>query len=322
MKEKILKLVQDDIELEQALIRCFFVLLVGIYLFTYPQSTDILSRTTLSISIFYLAVSFIALSYIFHRPGENHPRRIILTILDQVMIAYCVSFGGHTSPVIALVYWVIIGAGYRFGKKYLYLSAVTGLIGISYNIIFSPAWSNEHFSGVGYLLSITIIAIYTRLILSRANNATLKLNETMNHLNNLAHFDFLTGLPNRMALVVRLKQSIAMTKRLKSNLSLLYFDLDGFKAVNDMLGHSRGDNLLQEVAKKIKDRIRSTEILARIGGDEFVVVLEGITNPEDSKIIADIILETIRSVDILPHLNDETVATYAGRKGLPQDQGC
>ncbi|ASA21265.1 sensor domain-containing diguanylate cyclase [Paenibacillus donghaensis] len=88
-----------------------------------------------------------------------------------------------------------------------------------------------------------------------------------------ANHDALTGLPNRSALDEFLKHALVQAKQNRSSLSFLYLDLDGFKQVNDTLGHAFGDQLLQEVALRLKDCTRDHEIVARFGGDEFVVVL-------------------------------------------------
>jgi diguanylate cyclase (GGDEF)-like protein len=83
----------------------------------------------------------------------------------------------------------------------------------------------------------------------------------------------LTGLPNRGLLYDRLKTALAMARRAHEPLSVLYLDLDRFKPVNDTLGHSVGDLLLQEVASRLRQCVRESDTVARIGGDEFVVLL-------------------------------------------------
>src|SRR5580693_8845160 len=88
-----------------------------------------------------------------------------------------------------------------------------------------------------------------------------------------ARTDSLTGLPNRRHLVEQLEFELKRTQREKWAIGLLYIDLDGFKLVNDSLGHGIGDLLLCEVAKRLKARVRATDTLARVGGDEFTVIL-------------------------------------------------
>jgi diguanylate cyclase (GGDEF)-like protein len=89
----------------------------------------------------------------------------------------------------------------------------------------------------------------------------------------LAHYDALTGLPNRLLLADRLRQAMAQTKRRGKRLAVAYLDLDGFKAVNDSHGHAVGDQLLVALANQMKQALREGDTLARLGGDEFVAVL-------------------------------------------------
>jgi len=92
-------------------------------------------------------------------------------------------------------------------------------------------------------------------------------------LNRIAHYDALTDIPNRMLLADRMKQAIAHTMREQRMVAVCYLDLDGFKGINDTMGHDAGDLVLIEVAKRLKITIRGGDTVARLGGDEFVVVL-------------------------------------------------
>ena len=91
-----------------------------------------------------------------------------------------------------------------------------------------------------------------------------------------AHMDTLTGLPNRRLLRDRLEAEICKARRSHETLALLFIDLDGFKQVNDVLGHDAGDLLLGEVARRLKECVRETDTVARLGGDEFTIVLTGL----------------------------------------------
>jgi diguanylate cyclase (GGDEF)-like protein/PAS domain S-box-containing protein len=93
-------------------------------------------------------------------------------------------------------------------------------------------------------------------------------------LSRVAHYDALTGIPNRVLLADRMKQAIAKTGREQSVVAVCYLDLDGFKAINDNLGHDAGDQVLVEVSRRIRNTIRAGDTVARLGGDEFVVLLE------------------------------------------------
>jgi diguanylate cyclase (GGDEF)-like protein/PAS domain S-box-containing protein len=88
-----------------------------------------------------------------------------------------------------------------------------------------------------------------------------------------AHFDALTELPNRVLLADRMRQALARAKRRGSTLAVMYLDLDGFKSVNDRYGHAQGDQLLREVAQRMRACLREVDTLARLGGDEFIAML-------------------------------------------------
>ncbi|WP_162558505.1 EAL domain-containing protein [Saliniradius amylolyticus] len=105
-------------------------------------------------------------------------------------------------------------------------------------------------------------------------------------LEQLAHYDLLTGLPNRLLLKSRMQHAIESANRNQAHLAALFLDLDQFKYVNDSMGHASGDILLQEVAQVLSHRIRTSDTLARLGGDEFVVLLEDIHSPEDATTVA------------------------------------
>ena len=109
----------------------------------------------------------------------------------------------------------------------------------------------------------------------------------------LAYHDALTGLPNRQLFYDRLNMALAQGYRQLSKIALLFLDLDGFKAVNDKLGHDAGDKLLQIVAERLKECVRDTDTVARLGGDEFTVILTQISEPKIVASIADKILAAI-----------------------------
>jgi len=109
----------------------------------------------------------------------------------------------------------------------------------------------------------------------------------------LAHHDYLTKLPNRALFKDRLERALAIAGRNHGRVAVLFLDLDGFKAVNDQLGHEAGDQLLCEIARRVSGAIRHSDTVARVGGDEFTVILNEIGNPQDVSVVAEKILAAI-----------------------------
>lgn len=114
------------------------------------------------------------------------------------------------------------------------------------------------------------------------NRLLQKLDDKQAELERIAHYDMLTGLPNRILLYDRLGQALALAHRNKTQIGLLYMDLDGFKIINDTLGHDAGDEALREVASRFAKIVRQADTLARIGGDEFVVLLSDLGEYADA----------------------------------------
>ena len=105
-------------------------------------------------------------------------------------------------------------------------------------------------------------------------------------LTRLALYDSLTGLPNRTNFFEKLEFSLAYARRSNLSVALLFVDLDGFKAVNDSMGHAAGDHLLREVARRLQGMVRESDIAARMGGDEFVLLLNNLKRPAEAEAIA------------------------------------
>ena len=117
--------------------------------------------------------------------------------------------------------------------------------------------------------------------------------ESDQHLTYLSHYDRLTGLANRELFRDRLHQAMTRAERSGQVIALLFLDLDRFKAVNDTLGHLAGDELLIEVAGRLKKSVRRSDTIARLGGDEFTVILEGLEDPLDAEVVCAKILKSL-----------------------------
>ncbi len=138
------------------------------------------------------------------------------------------------------------------------------------------------------------------------------------HLVRLAHYDSLTALPNRFFFNEMLSKKINHAKRKRSKFSILYIDLDNFKTINDTLGHLVGDSVLKEIANRFLKTLRSSDILARLSGDEFIILLNDIEDTQFANTIAEKIL-TICSNPIKANNHECVLTASIGICTYPED---
>ncbi|SDX43835.1 PAS domain S-box-containing protein/diguanylate cyclase (GGDEF) domain-containing protein [Marinobacter mobilis] len=133
-----------------------------------------------------------------------------------------------------------------------------------------------------------------------------------------ANYDVLTGLPNRMLALDRLKLALAQAQREDTLVGVMFLDLDNFKHINDTMGHDAGDSLLIEAARRISSALRGTSTVARLGGDEFLVVLPGLQDADSTTQVAERILQTFATPFTLNH-QEVFVSTSIGIAIYPTD---
>lgn len=138
-------------------------------------------------------------------------------------------------------------------------------------------------------------------------------------LERMAFYDSLTGLPNRLLFAERINQAMMISKRLKSMMAVCFLDLDEFKSVNDIFGHSAGDTLLVEMANRMQNHVRESDTVARMGGDEFAILLINIKNIEECETIITKILDSINEPYTLPNKESVKVSASIGITLYPHD---
>jgi diguanylate cyclase (GGDEF)-like protein len=143
-------------------------------------------------------------------------------------------------------------------------------------------------------------------------SALVDARQTREELRILAYHDTLTGLPNRNLLQDRLGVAIAHARRQSTRLAVLFLDLDDFKAVNDSFGHAFGDRVLVALADRVRASVRAGDTVARFGGDEFVVLLDGVSGRADAAHVASKLLEALRA----PFRLDGGLVTVAASLGM------
>ncbi len=130
-------------------------------------------------------------------------------------------------------------------------------------------------------------------LLARAIRYAIERKRAEEHLTYLAQYDHLTGLVNRNLFRDRLVQAMARSKRMHQPIGLMLLDLDRFKTVNDTFGHDMGDELLKAVTERLKVCVREVDTVARMGGDEFTIILEGVSSEQNIIVVAKRITESI-----------------------------
>lgn len=164
-------------------------------------------------------------------------------------------------------------------------------------------------TGVGLSISLALLAWFMVTGRARALRLAAGMTEELRH---MAQHDPLTGLPNRALFSDRLENELARAKRQGGHFALIFLDLDRFKPVNDTYGHAVGDRLLQQVARRLKDTVRASDTVGRIGGDEFVVLMPMIAEAEAASVLA----EKLRQVIARPFKLDGRELTISCSLGV------
>ena len=153
--------------------------------------------------------------------------------------------------------------------------------------------------------------------ISRFSDISEKKN-TEERIYHLAHYDLITGLPNRAFFQDQLERDISHARRQDETLALLFLDLDNFKVINDAFGHPAGDSLLKQVARRLSEVTRKDDMLARIGGDEFTILLTNTQSNQDTALVAEKILNCF----VMPFNHEEmevVVSASIGISTFPSD---
>ncbi len=167
-------------------------------------------------------------------------------------------------------------------------------------ITFAPLLAEGHLVGLLSLNATDFSTMWSEHTKSYIDSVTCIFGNALNRrdaeraLAYQALHDSLTGLPNRSLLLDRLRTALARSARTTDNVCVMLIDLDGFKQVNDTLGHAAGDELLQVISQRLVDTMRDADSVARLGGDEFVIVAETATDEINARIVADRVLDVLR----------------------------
>ncbi|OUR74249.1 hypothetical protein A9Q78_01200 [Methylophaga sp. 41_12_T18] len=172
------------------------------------------------------------------------------------------------------------------------------------NIVWRPDRPGEVFIGemlptvTVIILFLTVASVmfstYVNRYIALTINESKLLQQNRDKLNQLAHFDSVTNLPNRVLGMDRLGQALKSSQRMQTMTAVLFIDLDGFKQVNDTFGHGIGDDLLHKVGKRLEDCVRiGLDTVSRLGGDEFIIILTNLNDREGAVLVAEKITDLV-----------------------------
>jgi len=253
-----------------------------------------------------------------------------LTVLSSTLM--WISDGLHDVALVAYPV-ILIMAGLLGARRYFFV-LLAGMLGfVTWLALCTYLWhtrvDNVLAGGLALwrdsviILLVSACAVWIviddmQTTLRRLREQIAKFNESQAHLAYLAKHDVLTGLPNRALGRDRIEQALAQAARRKKALAVLFVDLDSFKAVNDSLGHNIGDDFLREVALRLTQAVRKSDVVSRHGGDEFLVALVDIASADDASNVAQAIIASLAR----PFMVKDTELACTGSIGIalhPQD---
>ena len=242
------------------------------------------------------AVAYAVLVYL--RPVPTHARRGFAILMDNLVCNYIAYFGGGFAAYAGFLFLTTVGWGLRFGRHYLFLATAIAILGMVWNLVASPYWQEHALFGATIIFGLVAYAVNAAILLGRIARGNRELAQKMEEIEQLAWQDQLTKLPNRPYFRERLAQMLAAAARSERQVALLLFDIDSFKSVNDTLGHEAGDRLLQEIAERVGRRVRQADTFARVGGDEFVILMDIAHDKSDAVPVAETVMAAIGEIDM------------------------
>lgn len=285
------------IEMGQAKTRliCTFVGLCGFAVIGYFSGLPSGIAGTAVVFPLYAAAYLIL---VHKRPVPTHGRRGFAVVMDNLALVYIASFGGAFAAYVGFLFLVTVGWGLRFGRHYLFLATAIATVGMAGSLAASPYWQDNLLFGGTIIFGLIANAVNASILLGRIAGGNRQLAEKIEEVSRLAWQDQLTKLPNRPYFRDRLGQMLATAARSGRQVALLLFDIDGFKAVNDTLGHEAGDRLLREIAERVGRRVRQADTFARVGGDEFVILMDMVHDQSDAIPVAETVVAAIAEIGI------------------------
>jgi diguanylate cyclase (GGDEF)-like protein len=243
-------------------------------------------------------------------------RRTAAILVDQLAFGAGLYLGeGYAAPIVCLPAAIAIGNGLRFGRRYTQLAVVAGTLSCTLAVTASAYWRNMPGIAAGVVLSAIVVPLYASALNARMAQARRRLARRAARFELACMTDSVTGVLNRYGFMTVFGERCARDDQRKGALMLL--DLDGFKAVNDACGHAAGDMVLVDTAHRLSRCFRASDRVARIGGDEFAVLLDDVSDQAQVEHLAALALAAIADIriDLQPQL---TLSASIGVCMLPQ----
>jgi diguanylate cyclase (GGDEF)-like protein len=275
-------------EKERINIRWIIISIISYLLFAEslnPTSNKLIIVLSLVVAIGYCVASTVRyfLVNVYKKPIKAN----LFLCLDIILISSTLFIIPNKSGLLnTIILFLVISTGMNYGYKAMLKSNSLILTLFTCAVIFNEYWQENMTATFSFYLTILLIPFYLTSIIKNIEMNAYSLNER-------AYKDFLTGLYNRTTVYPKLEKIVENTIKTKVMSAVFYFDLDNFKKVNDVLGHKMGDALLVAVAAKLKRTFRNKDLIFRLGGDEFLVLAEGLWKKHDAEIVAQKILEAV-----------------------------
>lgn len=311
---------RSDSEHIQALVRVAIGSIGTMYVFFFYASGKLNAgqhHMLFVASCFVLAAIGIFVSVII-QPQASPSRRLVGMALDFSATSYFMYVMEDLAILFFAVYlWVTIGNGLRYGARYLFTAMTVAIISFALVLANSAYWRGQWGFSAGLLIGLVALPLYFSSLLKQLEKQHDELKKLYEQMAKHATHDSLTNLPNRKHFHDQLAKTIASAKQEKRIFTVLYLDLDGFKAINDDLGHAIGDQLIENTARRLEHCVRKGDMVARVGGDEFIVLLQDVASLDVSKIAEKIIEYLSRPLTLADR--SLSVTTSIGVATYPHD---
>lgn len=244
------------------------VLFLGARYFGHGDVPFLLALAYLLASVFYL-------SFVSRNKNRYLWRRYLVIVLDLAVATFLTAhFGTAGIAFYPLFLWVMVGNGLRYGQHFMQVATLVGLLGFTGAMATSGFVWTQPGTYIGLMFGLVLMPKFFMVMIARLAEANVELQAQKEQAEFMATHDALTGLPNRAYLYTRLEQALARAQRLGSRVAVAFIDIDNFKSINDSFGHEYGDYLLSQVADAMRGVLRSSDTVSRLGGDEFIVLIE------------------------------------------------